>query len=137
LPVATSNTKPLIASLRGMNGLALNRAIDWPVVLRGVGEHLCGPGRANASVRLDRGLVVVVPEVPVDQDDAHRPNADSPDALSDVIKRAYVEVLEKISERTRGASPAAPGGPSERPGLDRPDRARIGPVAGGNDDTGT
>ncbi len=33
-------------------------------------------------------------------------NADSPDTLRDAIKRAYVEVLAKISERTRGASPA-------------------------------
>ena len=39
-------------------------------------------------------------------------NADSPDALRDVIKRAYAEVLEKISERTRGAAPAATGEPS-------------------------
>jgi hypothetical protein len=37
-------------------------------------------------------------------------NTDSPDALREAIKRAYVEVLEKISERTRGASPAATGG---------------------------
>lgn len=56
-----------------MNGLALNRAIDLPVVLRGVGEHLCRPGRPNAGVRLDCGLVLMVPKVPVDQDDAHRP----------------------------------------------------------------
>jgi hypothetical protein len=40
-------------------------------------------------------------------------NTDSPDALRDAIKRAYVEVLEKISERTRGVSPAASGEPSE------------------------
>ncbi len=40
-------------------------------------------------------------------------NADSPDALRDAIKRAYVEVLEKVSERMRGASPAATGEPSE------------------------
>jgi hypothetical protein len=33
-------------------------------------------------------------------------NTDSPDALRDAIKRAYVEVVEKISERTRGAAPA-------------------------------
>jgi hypothetical protein len=33
-------------------------------------------------------------------------NADSPDALRDVIKRAYVEVLEKVSERMRDVSPA-------------------------------
>jgi hypothetical protein len=32
-------------------------------------------------------------------------NTDSPDALRAAIKRAYVEVLEKISERMRGASP--------------------------------
>ena len=36
-------------------------------------------------------------------------NADSADALRDVIKRAFVEVLEKISERTRVAAPAATG----------------------------
>jgi len=41
-------------------------------------------------------------------------NADSPDALRDVIKRAYAEVLEKISERTRGTAPAATGKPSAR-----------------------
>ena len=40
-------------------------------------------------------------------------NADSPDALRDAIKRAYVEVLEKISERTRGAASAATGEPLE------------------------
>jgi hypothetical protein len=40
-------------------------------------------------------------------------NTDSPDALRDAIKHAYVEVLEKISERTRGASPATTGEPSE------------------------
>jgi hypothetical protein len=40
-------------------------------------------------------------------------NTDSPDALRDAIKRAYIEVLEKISERPRGASPAATGEPSE------------------------
>jgi hypothetical protein len=40
-------------------------------------------------------------------------NADSPDALREAIKRAYVEVLEKISERTRDAAPAATGEPSE------------------------
>ena len=34
-------------------------------------------------------------------------SADSPDALRDVIKRAYVEVAEKNSERTRGAASAA------------------------------
>jgi hypothetical protein len=38
-------------------------------------------------------------------------NADSPDALRDVIRRAYVEILEKLSERTRGAAPAAAGEP--------------------------
>jgi len=36
-------------------------------------------------------------------------NTDSPDALREAIKRAYVEVLEKIGERTRGTSPAATG----------------------------
>jgi hypothetical protein len=36
-------------------------------------------------------------------------NTDSPDALRDAIKRAYVDVLDKISERTLGASPAAAG----------------------------
>jgi hypothetical protein len=35
-------------------------------------------------------------------------NADSPDVLRDVIKRGYVEVLEKISEQTRGTLPTAP-----------------------------
>jgi hypothetical protein len=40
-------------------------------------------------------------------------NADSPDALRAAIKRAYVEVLEKISERTRGASRATTGEQSE------------------------
>ena len=34
-------------------------------------------------------------------------STDSPEALREAIKRAYVEVLEKLSERTRGASPAA------------------------------
>lgn len=38
-------------------------------------------------------------------------NADSPDALREAVKRAYVEVLEKISERKRGASPAVAGEP--------------------------
>jgi hypothetical protein len=36
-------------------------------------------------------------------------NADSSDALREAIKRAYAEVLAKISERTPGASPASPG----------------------------
>jgi hypothetical protein len=40
-------------------------------------------------------------------------STDSPDALRDAIKRAYVEVVEKVRERTRGSSPAATGGPSE------------------------
>jgi hypothetical protein len=40
-------------------------------------------------------------------------SADSPDALRDVIKRAYVEVTEKISERTRGTASAATGDQSE------------------------
>ena len=57
MPVATSNTKPLIASLRRMNGLAFSRAIDWRVVLRGVGEHLCGSGRMPLS---DSTAVVVL-----------------------------------------------------------------------------
>jgi len=39
-------------------------------------------------------------------------NTDSPDALRDAINRAYVEALEKISKRTRDASPAATGEPS-------------------------
>jgi hypothetical protein len=39
-------------------------------------------------------------------------NADNPDALREAIKSAYVEMLEKISERTRGASPAATEEPS-------------------------
>ncbi len=38
-------------------------------------------------------------------------NADSPEVLRDVIKCAYVEVLEKISERTRGTSQAIKGEP--------------------------
>ena len=38
-------------------------------------------------------------------------NADSPDALRDAIKRAYVEVLAKVNERARGASPAATAEP--------------------------
>jgi hypothetical protein len=33
-------------------------------------------------------------------------NADTPDALREAVKHAYVEVLEKLSERTRGASPS-------------------------------
>jgi len=36
-----------------MNRLALSYAIDWRVALRGVGEHLRGPGRPDAGVRLD------------------------------------------------------------------------------------
>ena len=39
-------------------------------------------------------------------------NADSPEALRDAIKQACTEVMEKINERTRGASPAATGEPS-------------------------
>ena len=39
-------------------------------------------------------------------------NADNPDALREAIKNVYVEMLEKIGERTRGASPAATGEPS-------------------------
>jgi hypothetical protein len=39
-------------------------------------------------------------------------DADSPDALREAIKRAYVELLEKIGEQTRGASRAAVGEPS-------------------------
>jgi hypothetical protein len=46
-------------------------------------------------------------------------STDNPDALRDAIKRAYVEVLEKVSERTRAASPAVPGEPPEL-ALDRP-----------------
>ena len=46
-------------------------------------------------------------------------NADSSDALREAIKRAYAEVLAKISERTPGASPASPGAPPE-PASDRP-----------------
>jgi hypothetical protein len=38
-------------------------------------------------------------------------NTDSPDALREGIKRAYAEMLEKIGERTRDASPAATGEP--------------------------
>lgn len=40
-------------------------------------------------------------------------NAESPDALRDAIERAFVEVLGKISERTRRAAPAAMGGPPD------------------------
>lgn len=40
-------------------------------------------------------------------------SADSPDALRDVVKRAYVEVVENISERTRRAALAATGEQSE------------------------
>jgi hypothetical protein len=36
-------------------------------------------------------------------------NEDSPDALRESIKRAYVEMVEKFGEGTRGASPAATG----------------------------
>ena len=36
-------------------------------------------------------------------------NEDSPDALRESIKRAYAELLEKLGERTRGASPLATG----------------------------
>jgi hypothetical protein len=47
---------------------------------------------------------------------------DSPDALREAIKRAYAELLEKIGERTRDASPAAVGEPSAlaaaQPGCD-------------------
>lgn len=39
-------------------------------------------------------------------------NADSPDVLREAIKRAYVELLEKIGERTEGAAPATVGEPS-------------------------
>ena len=42
-------------------------------------------------------------------------NVDSPDVLREAIKRAYAELMEKIGERTRGASPAAVG---ERSALD-------------------
>ncbi len=52
-------------------------------------------------------------------------HADSPDVLRDVIKRAYAEVLEKISERTRSAALAAPGEP---PRL-APDRPAYTPAA--------
>ena len=40
-------------------------------------------------------------------------NADSPDALREVIKRAYAEVLEKVGERTRLASPGTTDEPPE------------------------
>ncbi|HEY6492085.1 MAG TPA: hypothetical protein VIZ43_02350 [Trebonia sp.] len=39
-------------------------------------------------------------------------NADSPDILREAIKRAYAELLEKIAEHVRGASPAATDEPS-------------------------
>jgi len=54
-------------------------------------------------------------------------NADSPDILRDVIKRAYVEVVEKISERTQGASPSATGGPSELAADGPADAPAVGP----------
>ena len=38
-------------------------------------------------------------------------NADSPVALRDAIKCAFIDVLEKISERTLGAAPVATGEP--------------------------
>ena len=40
-------------------------------------------------------------------------NTDSPDALREAIKRAYVEVAEKLSERTRSVASAATGEQSE------------------------
>jgi hypothetical protein len=46
-------------------------------------------------------------------------NADSPDTLRDVIKRAYVQVLEKLTERTRAGTSAATGEPSA-PAADEP-----------------
>jgi hypothetical protein len=39
-------------------------------------------------------------------------NTDSPDALRDAIKRAYIEVLEKVSERMGDASLAATAEPA-------------------------
>jgi hypothetical protein len=49
-------------------------------------------------------------------------NEDSPDALREAIKRACAELLEKIGERTRDASPAATGEPpslaTAEPGYD-------------------
>jgi hypothetical protein len=54
--------------------------------------YSCRPGRVTWSAQV--GLVL---------------NEDSPDALRGAIKRAYVELLEKIGERTRGASPVATG----------------------------
>jgi hypothetical protein len=42
-------------------------------------------------------------------------STDSPDALRDAIKRAFVEVLEKISEWTQGAASAATGEPTDLP----------------------
>lgn len=46
----------------------------------------------------------------------------SPDALRESIKRAHAEMVGKIGERTRDASPAAPGGPpalaAAEPGYD-------------------
>lgn len=52
-------------------------------------------------------------------------NEDSPGALRESIKRAYAEVLEKISERMRGASPAVT---DEVSGLDADGHAYV-PVA--------
>jgi hypothetical protein len=51
-------------------------------------------------------------------------NEDSPDTLRESIKRAYVEVVEKIGERTRDASPAATGEPSALPAAE-PDHDRV------------
>ena len=39
-------------------------------------------------------------------------NADSPDLLREAIKRAYIELLDKLGEQTWGASAAAVGEPS-------------------------
>lgn len=36
-------------------------------------------------------------------------STDSPDALRDAIKRAYIQVLEQVTARTRGASVATTG----------------------------
>jgi hypothetical protein len=42
-------------------------------------------------------------------------NEDSPGALREAIKRAHAELLEKIGELTRDASPAATGSRRRRP----------------------
>jgi hypothetical protein len=47
-------------------------------------------------------------------------NEDSPDALREALKRACAELLEKIGERTRRASPAVTGSRRRWPPSDLP-----------------